>query len=78
MSQQKGNQLLKDILKSKWYPGILQWPTLVVFTVIMYELLIGIPVANDNSYSICWPKESLYYSQVWRCLVLRTKEHLQL
>lgn len=58
--QTKGSQLLKYILKSKLFPGIFQWPTLIVFAVIMYELLIGIPVASKNfgtamTWVLWWP-----------------------
>lgn len=46
--QRQGNKFLKSILRSRWYPGVFQWPTLLVFAVIVYELLIGVPVAHDN------------------------------
>ncbi len=60
MSQNKGSQLLKHVLKSKLYPGIFQWPTLFIFAVIIYELLIGIPVASKNfgtamTWVLWWP-----------------------
>lgn len=71
MSQNKGSQLLKSILKSKWYPGIFQWPTLIVFAVIMYELLIGIPVASKNfgtamTWVLWWPIIPLIFLLVGR------------
>ena len=28
-------------MRSRWYPGIIQWPTLIVFMFIMFELLLG-------------------------------------
>jgi ferredoxin len=58
--QIKGSRLIKSLLKSRWYPGIFQWPTLIVFAVIMYELLIGIPAAHKNfgtamTWVLWWP-----------------------
>ncbi|MCL5781624.1 MAG: 4Fe-4S binding protein [Firmicutes bacterium] len=69
--QTKGSQLMKNILKSKWYPGIFQWPTLIVFAVIMYELLIGIPVAHENfgtamTWVLWWPIIPLIFLLVGR------------
>jgi len=60
LSQKTGSKTLKKLLKNKWYPGIFQWPTLIVFAVIMYELLIGIPVASENfgtamTWVLWWP-----------------------
>ncbi|AEG58785.1 4Fe-4S binding protein [Desulforamulus ruminis] len=69
--QTKGSQWLKNILKSKWYPGIFQWPTAIVFIIIMYELLIGIPVAHDNfgtamTWVLWWPIIPLIFLLVGR------------
>ncbi|GAB6179900.1 4Fe-4S binding protein [Desulfotomaculum defluvii] len=71
MNEQKGNQMLKNILKSKWYPGIFQWPTLIVFAVIMYELLVGIAVAHDNfgtamTWVLWWPIIPLIFLLIGR------------
>lgn len=72
MNQQpKGSNFLKSILKSKWYPGIFQWPTLIVFAVIVYELLIGIPEAHDNfgtamTWVLWWPLIPLIFLFVGR------------
>nr|WP_315990296.1 4Fe-4S binding protein [Desulforamulus aquiferis] len=51
---------MKSILKSKWYPGIFQWPTIIVFAVILYELLIGIADSHNNfgtamTWIVWWP-----------------------
>jgi hypothetical protein len=29
------------LMRSKWFPGIIQWPTLLVFMLIMFQLLLG-------------------------------------
>jgi len=59
------NNLLKhkpvgDFLRSRWYPGIFQWPTALVFAVIVYELLLGPIVAHNNlgtalTWVLWWP-----------------------
>lgn len=59
------NNLLKNrwigaFLRSRWYPGIIQWPTLLVFMLIMFELLLGPSVAHDNfgtalTWVLWWP-----------------------
>jgi len=69
--QANGNNFLKSVLKSKWYPGIFQWPTLLVFAIIVYELLIGIPVAHDNfgtamTWVLWWPIIPLVFLFVGR------------
>lgn len=69
--QPKGSKVLKAILKSKWYPGIFQWPTLIVFAVIVYELLIGIPVSDHNfgtamTWVLWWPIIPLVFLFVGR------------
>ena len=63
--QAKSNNLLKNkyigaFMKSKWYPGIIQWPTLLIFMVIMFELLLGPTSAHDNfgtalTWVLWWP-----------------------
>lgn len=34
-------KVVDRFLRSKWFPGIIQWPTLLVFMVIMFQLLLG-------------------------------------
>lgn len=51
---------LKALMRSRWYPGIIQWPTLFVFLLIMFELLLGPAVAHDNfgtalTWVLWWP-----------------------
>lgn len=60
MQETKENNLLKSILKSKWYPGILQVPVVIVFAFIMYELFFGPVEAHENfgtalTWVLWWP-----------------------
>ncbi len=60
MQESQGNNLLKSILKSKWYPGILQVPVVIVFVFIMYELFFGPIDAHENfgtalTWVLWWP-----------------------
>jgi polyferredoxin len=52
--------LFKGIINSRWYPGILAWPTLIVFAFITYELVMGPGKAHDNfgtalTWVLWWP-----------------------
>jgi polyferredoxin len=38
---EKINHLIKGVLKSRWYPGVLRWPTAIVFAIIVFDLLFG-------------------------------------
>ena len=54
------NKMFKKFIQSRWYPGIFQWPVLIVFTFIVYELLVGPSVAHDNfgtagTWVLWWP-----------------------
>jgi polyferredoxin len=54
------NKWVKAFMRSRWYPGIIQWPTLLVFMLIMFELLLGPSVAHDNfgtalTWVLWWP-----------------------
>lgn len=61
----RGRDLLKiravrSILRSRWYPGVLQIPIAVVFGLIAYELLVGPTSAHDNAgtalmWVLWWP-----------------------
>ncbi len=51
---------IKAFMRSRWFPGIIQWPTLIVFMLIMFELLLGPAVAHDNfgtalTWVLWWP-----------------------
>ncbi len=51
---------VKYFLRSRWYPGIFKWPTLIVFMVIMFELLLGPSAAHENfgtalTWVLWWP-----------------------
>ena len=52
--------LLKRLMSSRWYPGILAWPTLIVFIFITYQLVVGPAKAHDNlgtalTWILWWP-----------------------
>ncbi len=54
------NKWIDRFLRSHWYPGIIQWPTLIVFVVIIYQLLLGPSTAHDNlgtalTWVLWWP-----------------------
>ena len=54
------NKLINNFLRSRWYPGIIQWPTLIIFMVIMFELILGPESAHDNfgtalTWVLWWP-----------------------
>ncbi|MBU3215353.1 4Fe-4S binding protein [Clostridium estertheticum] len=54
------NKTLKKFIKSKWYPGIFQWPVALVFAFIVYELIVGPSDAHDNfgtagTWVLWWP-----------------------
>ena len=51
---------VRALMSSRWYPGIFQWPTLIVFAVIVYELILGPFSAHDNfgtamTWVLWWP-----------------------
>ena len=52
--------LVNKFMISKWYPGIFQWNTLVVFSVIVYQLVAGTVSSHDNfgttmTWVLWWP-----------------------
>ncbi|MBW9173534.1 4Fe-4S binding protein [Clostridium estertheticum] len=54
------NKAFKKFIKSKWYPGIFQWPVALVFAFIVYELIAGPSDAHDNfgtagTWVLWWP-----------------------
>ncbi len=47
-------------LRSRWFPGLFQWPTLVIFVVIVAQLMLGPISAHDNlgialTWVLWWP-----------------------
>lgn len=51
---------VSGFLRSRWYPGLIQWPTLLFFMLIMYQLLLGPTVTHDNvgsalTWVLWWP-----------------------
>jgi polyferredoxin len=54
------NRLVAAVMRSRFYPGILQWITASIFTVILYQLLVGPDKAHDNlgtalTWVLWWP-----------------------
>lgn len=54
------NRGIKRLLQSRWYPAIVQWPTLILFMLIMFQLLLGPSSAHDNfgtalTWVLWWP-----------------------
>ncbi|MEW6662476.1 MAG: 4Fe-4S binding protein [Bacillota bacterium] len=63
--------LIKRILRSPWYPGILQWPTLLVFNLVIWQLLWGPKDAHDNfgtamTWVIWWPVIPIFFMLLGR------------
>jgi polyferredoxin len=53
-------KVIDRLMRSKWFPGIIQWPTLIFFMVIMFQLLLGPESAHDNlgtalTWVLWWP-----------------------
>ena len=51
---------IHKLMRSKWFPGIIQWPTLLLFMLIMFQLLLGPDSAHDNlgtalTWVLWWP-----------------------
>jgi polyferredoxin len=60
------NKWLNHFVRSRWYPGIIQWPTLFLFMVIMFQLLLGPSTAHDNfgtalTWVLWWPAIPLIF-----------------
>ncbi|MCL4442217.1 MAG: 4Fe-4S binding protein [Firmicutes bacterium] len=54
------NVIIKRLIMSRWFPGIFQWPTVFVFTVVVYQLLYGPDSAHENfgtamTWVLWWP-----------------------
>ena len=52
--------VFKRLMKSRWYPAVIAWPTLAVFAFITYELVAGPSSAHDNfgtalTWVLWWP-----------------------
>lgn len=54
------HRTLKNVMTSKWFPGIFQYPTAFVFAIVVYQLLFG-PSAPDRNFGtamtwvLWWP-----------------------
>jgi ferredoxin len=65
------NKVVDGVIKSRWYPGLLQWLTLAVFTIIIYELLFGPFSAHKNfgtamTWVLWWPLIPILFLVVGR------------
>lgn len=65
------NKLLKSVLKSRLFPGIIQIPILLVFSLIVVELLAGPSDAHDNfgtagTWVLWWPLIPIIFVVVGR------------
>jgi polyferredoxin len=54
------NRLISGFIKSRWYPGIFQWPTALVFLFIIYLFFFGPGRAHSNfgtalTWVLWWP-----------------------
>lgn len=54
------NRLIKGFIKSRWYPGIFQWPTALAFLFIIYLFFFGPGRAHSNfgtalTWVLWWP-----------------------
>jgi len=54
------NKTFAKFIKSKWYPGVFQWPVALIFAFIVYELMAGPSEAHDNfgtagTWVLWWP-----------------------
>lgn len=52
--------VLNSFIRSKWFPAVFQWPILIVFSFIVYELIAGPGSAHDNfgtagTWVLWWP-----------------------
>ncbi len=51
---------VKGFIRSRWFPGVFQWPTAFVFAVVIYQLLYGPASAHENfgtamTWVLWWP-----------------------
>jgi polyferredoxin len=54
------NRAVGAVLRSRWYPGVLQIPVAAVFGLVAYQLLVGPDAAHDNAgtalmWVLWWP-----------------------
>lgn len=52
--------VFKSVMKSRWYPAVFQWPVLLIFSFLTYELLFGTSDAHSNfgtamTWVLWWP-----------------------
>ncbi|HEY8803687.1 MAG TPA: 4Fe-4S binding protein [Clostridium sp.] len=67
------NKTFKKFVKSKWYPGVFQWPVALIFAFIVYELIAGPAEAHNNfgtagTWVLWWPLLPiilLFFGRFW-------------
>lgn len=57
---------VKAVVRSRWYPGVLQWAVLAVFALVAYQLLVGPQRAHDNlgtalMWVLWWPLIPIFF-----------------
>lgn len=65
------NRFIGGFIRSKWYPGIFQWPTVLVFILIIYVFLFGPTIAHNNfgtamTWILWWPVIPIIFVLVGR------------
>ena len=68
------NKWIDRFLRSRWFPGIIQWPTLLIFVLIMFQLILGPESAHDNfgtalTWVLWWPVIPIIFLFLGRFLV---------
>jgi ferredoxin len=58
--------LFRRLIQSRLYPGALQWATVLVFAVVIYQLVAGPSAAHDNfgtamTWVLWWPLIPLFF-----------------
>lgn len=69
--QTKGSNILKEFLRHKWFPGIIQFPVAIIFAFITYELFFGPGSAHANfgtalTWVLWWPLIPLIFVTLGR------------
>ncbi len=65
------NKWIGGFIRSRWFPGVFQWPTLIIFILIIAQLLLGAISAHDNfgtalTWVLWWPAIPIMYLALGR------------
>jgi polyferredoxin len=60
------NRFVSAVMRSRWYPGVIQIPIAAVFGLVAYQLLVGPATAHENAgtalmWVLWWPALPLVY-----------------